>query len=93
MRSHRISSYAEYGPSTVLTSPAPCVEDMRPELDIRCVSFECVFLFPSVSRDGFIPAVAFYKREHQSARLTFNPKPGQVETHTCMHGAPRTYTK
>lgn len=52
---------------------------------IRCISFKCVFLFPSVSCDGFIPAVAFYQREHQSTRLTFNPKPGQVQTHTHMY--------
>lgn len=50
-----------------------------------CVSFKCVFLFPSVSCSGFIPAMAFNRREHQSTRLTFNPKPGQVEKHTCMH--------
>lgn len=50
-----------------------------------CVSFKCVFLFPSVSCNGFIPAMAFNRREHQSTRLTFNPKPGQVEKHTCMH--------
>lgn len=90
VRSHRISSYAEYGPSTVLTPSAPVWKiHMRPELDIWCVSFECVFLFPSVTSDGF----AFYQREHQSTSLTFNRKPGQVEKHTCMHGAPRTYTK
>lgn len=49
---------------------------------IQYISFKCVFPFLSVSCNGFIPAVAFYQREHQSTRLTFNPKPGQVEKHT-----------
>lgn len=53
--------------------------------EIRYVAFKCVFLFPSVSCNGFIPAVAFYQREHQSTRLTFNPKPGQVDSHTHTH--------
>lgn len=34
---------------------------------------------------GFIPTVAFYQREYQSTRLTFNPRPGQVEIHMRMH--------
>lgn len=56
---------------------------------LRWLSFfsKCVFLFPSARCNGFIPAVAFYQREHQSARVTFNPKPGQVEKHTYIHMA------
>lgn len=43
--------------------------------------------------NGFIPAVAFYQREHQSTRLTFNPKPGQVGGHTWMYaGRIHTHT-
>lgn len=62
-------------------------------LKIRYISFKCVFLSPSVSCNGFIPAVAFYQREHQSTRLTFNPKPGQVETDRHTHTLSHTYTQ
>lgn len=65
---------------------------MPSELNIQRFSFKCVFLFPSVHCNGFIPAVAFYHRQHRSTRLTFNPKPGQVEKHTWIY-AGRAHTQ
>lgn len=37
-------------------------------------------------------AAAFYEREHQSTRVTFNPKPGQGAQHAKMHTAQKTKT-
>lgn len=49
----------------------------------HCSGTLCVSLyFHLQAAMGFIPAVAFYQREHQSARLTFNPKTGHVEKNT-----------
>lgn len=44
--------------------------------------FEVCLSIPICKYDGSIAAVAFYHTEHQSVRVTFNPRPGQVVEHT-----------
>lgn len=81
--------YENYG---IWSSARALLTPMHPENSI-CFFSKCVSLFPSARCNGFIPAVAFYQREHQSARVTFNPKPGQVEKHTYMRMAQKNAHK